>query len=103
MLSRKFWKFWKFTAQISVFYRFTGRGTWSCGKKWYGQYGGDRTVSDASVDRSYFHVLQSMRCSVTVHTFRLIPVLSRVHENQSVQLGWVAVTAEFRDYIILVM
>ena len=26
----------------------------------------------------------------------------RVHENQSVQLGWVAVTAELRDYIILV-
>ena len=30
-------------------------------------------------------------------------VESRVHENQSVQLGWVAVMAEFRDYIILVM
>ena len=28
---------------------------------------------------------------------------ARVHENQSVQLGWVAVTAELRDYIILVM
>ena len=30
-------------------------------------------------------------------------VITRVHENQSVQLGWVAVTAKFRDYIILVM
>ena len=32
-----------------------------------------------------------------------ISVRTRVHKNQSVQLGWVAVTAEFRDYIILVM
>ena len=30
-------------------------------------------------------------------------VSPREHENQSVQLGWVAGTAEFRDYIILVM
>ena len=33
----------------------------------------------------------------------LLLILPRVHENQSVQLGWVAVTAKFRDYIILVM
>ena len=32
----------------------------------------------------------------------LIPGLT-AHENQSVQLEWVAVTAEFRDYIILVI
>ena len=30
-------------------------------------------------------------------------IITRVHEIQRVQLAWVALTAEFRDYLILVM
>ena len=30
-------------------------------------------------------------------------LFARVHETQSVQLGWVGITAKFRDYISLVM
>ena len=82
------------------------------GKTYQITYGNLAAVQD-QVSYGFFHTVflvkraSHERTGLRVKTERteymLLWVASRVHENQSVQLGWVAVTAKFRDYIILVM